>query len=245
MFDVARGNYDDAFRELAQNIKQYGKPVLFRLNNEMNTDWTSYSGIVNLLDPDVFVYTWERLYRIFMEEGVDNTIWIFNPISVSTPYSNWGEYFTYIPNPECVQILGLTAYERGNERDEYISFEEHYRRLFQKNTPYFDNYPWVISEFGAGAGGEATYHYEEGRWIFREKARNLDLQVQWIDEMFECFKRRDEQGYEFCKNIKGAIWFGANDPAFVEGKEYVMNYFELDDGVLPAIDALRRGIQGE
>ncbi len=244
-FDIMRGKFDDQLRKLARDIKAYRHPVLFRLNNEMNTDWTSYSGIVNLLDPDVFVMTWERLYRLFMEEGVDNTIWIFNPISVSTPYSNWGEYFTYIPKPECVQILGLTAYERGNERDEYVSFELHYRRLFQKNTPFFDNYPWVISEFGAGAGGAATYNYEEGRWIFREQARNLDRQVQWIDEMFECFKHRDEQGYEFCKNIKGAIWFGANDPAFVEGKEYVMNYFELDDGVLPAIEALRRGINGD
>jgi len=243
-FDIMRGKFDDQLRKLARDIKAYGHPVLFRLNNEMNTDWTSYSGIVNLLDPDVFIITWERLYRIFMEEGVDNTMWIFNPISVSTPYSNWGEYYTYIPKPECVQILGLTAYERGNETDEYVPFELHYRRLFQKNSPYFDKYPWVISEFGAGAGGEATYNYEEGRWIFREKARHLALQTQWIDEMFECFAHRDEEGYEFVKNIKGAIWFGANDPAFVEGKEYVMNYFELDDGVLPAIDALRRGING-
>ncbi len=243
-FDIMRGKFDDQLRKLARDIKAYRHPVLFRLNNEMNTDWTSYSGVVNLLDPDVFILTWERLYRIFMEEGVDNTMWIFNPISVSTPYSNWGEYYTYIPKPECVQILGLTAYERGNETDEYVSFELHYRRLFQKNSPYFDNYPWVISEFGAGAGGEATYNYEEGRWIFRDKARHLALQTQWIDEMFECFARRDEEGYEFVKNIKGAIWFGANDPAFVEGKEYIMNYFELDDGVLPAINALRRGING-
>ena len=243
-FDIMRGKFDDQLRKLARDIKSYRHPVLFRLNIEMNTDWTSYSGIVNLLDPDVFIITWERLYRIFMEEGVDNTMWIFNPISVSTPYSNWGEYYTYIPNPECVQILGLTAYERGNEADEYVSFELHYRRLFQKNTPYFDQYPWVISEFGAGAGGDTTYNYEEGRWIFREKGRHADKQAQWVDEMFECFSHRDEEGYEFVKNIKGAIWFGANDPAFVDGKEYVMNYFELDDGVLPAIDALRRGING-
>ncbi len=241
-FDIMRGKYDEQLRKLARDIKAYHHPVLFRLNNEMNTDWTSYSGIVNLLDPDVFIMTWERLYRIFMEEGVDNTMWIFNPISVSTPYSNWGEYYTYIPKPECVQILGLTAYERGNETDNYVPFELHYRRLYQKNQPYFNNYPWVISEFGAGAGGDTTYNYEEGRWVFAEKGRHLDKQVRWIDEMFECFAHRTEPGFEFCKNIKGAIWFGANDPAFVDGKEYVMNYFELDDGVLPAIEALRRGI---
>ena len=244
-FDIMRGKFDDQLRQLARDIKAYRHPVLFRLNNEMNTDWTSYSGIVNLLDPDVFVFTWERLYRIFMEEGVDNTMWIFNPISVSTPYSNWGEYYTYIPKPACVQILGLTAYERGNEPDDYHSFESHYRRLFQKNQPYFDNFPWVISEFGAGAGGAANYDYEAGKWLYRPQGRHLAQQVQWIDEMFECFARRDEPGYEFVKNIKGAIWFGANDYATIDGKDYVMNYFELDDGVLPAIEALGRGLKNQ
>jgi len=241
-FDIMRGKFDDQLRQLARDIKAYRHPVLFRLNNEMNTDWTSYSGIVNLLDPDIFIMTWERLYRIFMEEGVDNTMWIFNPISVSTPYSNWGEYYTYIPKPECVQILGLTAYERGNELDDYVSFELHYRRLFQKNSPYFDNYPWVISEFGAGAGGEANYDYEAGKWLHRPLGRHARMQEQWVDEMFKCFERRTEPGYEFVKNIKGAIWFGANDYAYVDGRDQIMNYFELDDGVMPAIGALARGL---
>ena len=82
MFDILRGTYDEHFHKLAKAIKEYEHPVLFRLNNEMNTDWTSYAGIVTLLDPDIFIETWKRLYNIFLEEGVDNTIWIFNPIAI-------------------------------------------------------------------------------------------------------------------------------------------------------------------
>ena len=41
IYDILRGVYDEHFRELARDIRTYGKPVLFRLNNEMNTDWTS------------------------------------------------------------------------------------------------------------------------------------------------------------------------------------------------------------
>mgnify|MGYP003511909514 CR=1 FL=1 len=67
VYDVLRGEYDDYFRYNASLIKQYGKPVLFRLNNEMNTDWTSYSGIMTLLDPDIFKLTWQYLYNIFEE----------------------------------------------------------------------------------------------------------------------------------------------------------------------------------
>lgn len=114
MFDILRGRHDEAFRRLAKDIKAYGKPVLFRLNNEMNTDWTSYCGMITLLDPDIFVMTWQRLYDIFEEEGVDNCIWIWNPIADSCPYSSWGEDLCYNPGTEYFQLLGATSYEMNN-----------------------------------------------------------------------------------------------------------------------------------
>ena len=58
-----------AFTNIANAFKSYKEPILFRLNNEMNTDWTSYSGIVSLLDPDIFITTWKRLYNIFEEKS--------------------------------------------------------------------------------------------------------------------------------------------------------------------------------
>ena len=62
------GRYELALRDLAQRIKAYGKPVLFRLNNEMNTDWTSYCGMMTLNDPDIFQATWRYLYNFFIEK---------------------------------------------------------------------------------------------------------------------------------------------------------------------------------
>lgn len=61
MFDVLRGKFDDFFASLARDVKSYEQPVLFRLNNEMNTDWTSYCGMVTLLDPDIFIMTWAKI----------------------------------------------------------------------------------------------------------------------------------------------------------------------------------------
>ena len=61
MFDILRGVYDEDFRKLASAIKAYGYPVLFRLNNEMNTDWTSYCGMMTLCDPEIFILTWRYL----------------------------------------------------------------------------------------------------------------------------------------------------------------------------------------
>ena len=113
-FDILRGRYDDQFRRLAQDIKSYGKPVLFRLNNEMNSDWTSYSGICALLDPDIFRMTWSRLYGIFEEEGRRQHIWIFNPHRGLLPVFQLGRGAQLYARPSQMQALGLTYYEMGN-----------------------------------------------------------------------------------------------------------------------------------
>lgn len=241
MYDICRGAYDDHFRKLAQDIKEYGHPVLFRLNNEMNTDWTSYCGMQTMLDPDVFIETWQRLYNIFREEGVDNCIWIFNPIATSCPYSNWGDALNYFPGEDYVQMLGLTYYQMNND-DSIESFKDMYSELYAKNTPYFDNYPAIIGEFACGAGAEVTYDWEKGEYVpVPNLEQKRQWQADWITGMFECFLNNQEEGYEFCKNIKCAVWFSANDYVTVNDELKIINYLQLDEGVPLAIQAFREG----
>lgn len=197
MFDILRGRYDKSFRKLAQAIKDYEKPVLFRLNNEMNTDWTSYCGLVTLLDPDIFTMTWKRLYDIFEEEGVDNCIWIWNPAGTSCPYSSWGEDLCYFPGTEYVHLLGLTSYEMGND-EEFTSFKEHYKTLYEKNVSFY-GYCAVISEFGCGSGGETD----------GVLGRNSAKQAEWVREMFAEINSEEKEAY--IRQIKGAVWFNCND----------------------------------
>ncbi len=207
MFDILRGEYDETFRKLAQDIKEYGAPVLFRLNNEMNTDWTSFCGLITLLDPDIFVMTWQRLYDIFTEEGVDNCIWIWNPVANSAPYSSWGEDLCYNPGVEYFQLLGATSYEMNNgtgttyeqRAANVLSFEEHYSSLYEKNSGVWDEYSVIISEFACGSGGSAT----------GELGRNGDIQADWVEAMFEELNAAEKADY--VKQIKGAVWFNCND----------------------------------
>ena len=247
MFDILRGRCDLQFKKLAQDIKAYGKPVLFRLNNEMNTDWTSYCGMQTLLDPDIFVATWRRLYDIFREEGVDNCIWIWNPNDVTCPYCNWGDMLAYFPGEDYVQLLGLTAYVKNNGGS-IKSFRQAYTELYNKNTPYFDNYPAFIGEFAVGGGGE--YEYDWG--IRGYKAiTNIEVlrrqQANWITQMFDDFMHKNEEGYEFCKNIVGGAWFSANDyktdPDTNGGEQFVQNRFQLDENTPLAIKAFADGYQ--
>ncbi len=203
MFDILRGKYDNYFRKLAKSIKEYKLPILFRVNNEMNSDWVSYCGQVTLLDPDIFVLTWERMANILKEEGCDNLLYIFNPTGKSYPYCSWGEDLCYLPSLEFVQFLGLTYYDYNNGEGP-TSFENLYSWLYQKNMPHFKNYPAIISEFGCGSGGEAS-----GKMYRNEKSQAI-----WIQEMFNLFneKRFDNNPkYDFIRQIKAAIWFNADD----------------------------------
>ena len=203
MFDIMRGKFDDYFKRLAEDIKKYEQPIMFRLNNEMNTDWTSYSGIMNLLDPDIFTSTWRRLYNIFIENGVDNVIWVWNPIAESAPYSGWGEDLCYFPGFDCVQLLGGTSYEfnnyTGDAMTQYTSFKEHYSRLYDKNKNYFSKWSMIIGEFACGSGGNAT----------GELGRNRAAQAEYVKGMFEELNAEDPAPY--AQQIKGLIWFNCND----------------------------------
>jgi beta-mannanase len=105
---------DDArIRAFARAAKAFGKPFLFRLNNEMNSDWVSYGGVTNLLDPDIYIANWRTVWRIFQEEGVDNAIWIFNPNDRNAPPNAWNCQAAYYPGNDTVQMLGVTGYNNG------------------------------------------------------------------------------------------------------------------------------------
>jgi len=223
MFDILRGKFDEQFHRLARDIKAYHEPVLFRLNNEMNTDWTSYSGMMTLLDPDIFVMTWQRLYDIFESEGVDNAIWIWNPIAKTCPYCSWGEDLCFFPGKEYVQLLGGTNYEMNNYATEeaaekIVSFEECYKSLYEKNEKSFSKWKLIISEFACGSGGDSS----------GELGRNGDVQADWVKGMFECFARSDRPAW--VDQIKGAVWFNCNDMADATHISNRLRFFDPKGG---------------
>ncbi len=226
MFDILRGKYDNLFHKLAKDIKAYSHPVLFRLNNEMNSDWTSYCGMMTLCDPEIFIQTWKYLYRIFEEEGVDNCIWIFNPIAVSCPYSKWGENLSYYPGNDYVQALGVTNYEMGNDLP-MMSFRDRYTVVYNTNKDLFSEMPWIISEFACGSGGKTS----------GEEMRNGKEQAEWVRAMFTDFINYDANPY--LHPLKGGVWFSAND---YSGEE-TTNYLKLDEKLTETLDAFAWGFK--
>ena len=57
--------------------------------------------------------------------------------------------------------------------------------------------------------------------------------------MFKEFNKNED----YTKNIKAAIWFSANDYGYIDGKELIMNYFQLDECLKPTLNQLKKGLK--
>ena len=188
MFDVLDGKCDEDLRKIAKDIKDFSHPVLFRLNNEMNSDWTSYSASTCLTDPEIYVQVWHRIYNIFEEEGVDNAIWIFNPNDENFPPNGYNSSLAYYPGNGYVHIFGVTGYNTGTyyaeaHGEKWRSFSEIYQSITDRSIKDYGEFPWIITEFASSSvGGDKAL---------------------WINEMFRDLKK--------FPNIKMAFWFNSAD----------------------------------
>jgi len=221
LFEIYKGKYDDKIRNLAREIKEEIKnPFFFRLNNEMNTDWTSYSGIITLSDPEIYIDGWKRVYEIFKEEGVDNAIWVYNPNDRNFPPCNWNNFTAYYPGDEYVHMIGITGYNTGTyfidvTGETWRSFTEIYDGIENAYSPFFSEFPWIITEFSTSSvGGD---------------------KVKWIEDIFDNM-------YKY-KNIKAAVWFSAPDyDPRLEFKGNISRPYMLDE-TPQTLDAFRRGLK--
>lgn len=182
------GQVDESIRKFARGAKKFGHPFLFRINNEMNSDWVNYSGVAALSDPEIFIENWRRIYNIFDEEGVDNAIWIFNPNAEDCPPAHWNSYISYFPGSEYVHMIGMTGYNTGEYykdvyNEKWRTFDEIYKEPYEKYINVFGKYPFIITEFASSSvGGD---------------------KAQWITDMFKSIKKY--------KNIKMALWWSHAD----------------------------------
>lgn len=190
-FDVYDGLSDGKIRSFAKGAKEFGKPFLFRLNNEMNSDWVNYSGVAALSDPEIFKSNWIRIYEIFEEEGVDNAIWIFNPNNEDCPPCHWNSYLAYYPGDKYVDMIGMTGYNTGTYyfeefNENWRTFDEINLAQYEKLMERFSDFPFIITEFASSSvGGDKE---------------------AWILNMFEAIKKYP--------NIKMALWWSSRDYDF-------------------------------
>ena len=154
VYNILDGKYDGYFREYAKSLKEFGHPVLFRLNNEMNGDWCWYSAMYAGKDTDIYKALWRHIHRLFDEVGVDNVLWVWNPHDVSLPDFKWNHPLMYYPGDDVVDIIGITGYNTGTyfPGEKWRSFHDIYKPVDVDYSEWFDK-PFMITEFGSNSVG--------------------------------------------------------------------------------------------
>lgn len=199
MYDVLDGRYDAYLNSYAKKLKEFGHPVLFRLNNEMNGDWCWYSAFNTSKDTDIYTGVWRYIYQIFQANGVNNVLWVWNPHSPSKPTFAWNHYMMYYPGDEYVDIIGLTGYNNGTyyPGETWRSFDQIYGNLYKEYADLFVQ-PFMIAEFGSNSvGGD---------------------KAAWVRDMFASLPRYDR--------IKLAVWWSSTD---YDAKGQPARIYNLDE----------------
>ena len=184
MYAILNGDYDAFFIQYADELKAFGRPVLFRLNNEMNGDWCNWSALHFSKDTEIFKLVWRHIYNIFRNHQADNVLWVWNPNDRSFPDFKWNHPLMYFPGAEYVDIIGLTGYNTGTyyPDEPWREFSAIYDPLYSDYSQWFD-YPMMITEFACNSiGGD---------------------KIRWIADM-----KRDISKYP---RIKAAVWFNGID----------------------------------
>jgi hypothetical protein len=216
---VASGAFDADIQAWALGFKRWldADPThvaIIAPLQEMNGDWVPWG-----MDPLNYRLAYRRVVELFRDLGVAETQvrWMFAPNGVSVfPYSATD----YWPGEDVVDIVGLSAYNFGQEFGEWSSVDDVLFDTTEQLKAFARDKPFLISQVGTSVqGGD------------RE---------EWLTEMFD-FVARDANHvgfiyFNFDKETNWTVWDGTTvAPGWLAAlqDERVAFGFPLDDWFRP------------
>jgi len=164
--EVAKGEFDDFFRQWAMDAKANGLRVILRFGFEMNGDWFPWGE-----QPKTFVIAWRRTHNIFKEVGCENVEWMFSPNVLWDKRTEKKDFYNYYPGAAYVDLVGLDGYNFGDHHSKWHkwqSYEEVFERTIRAAMKF--NKPLYISEIGCADDPRKAAWIED----FLEKVSNDD-----------------------------------------------------------------------
>ena len=213
---IANGDWDPYISEWARQVKNVGEPMFVRFGNEMNGDWIPWCDWFFSKDADLYVQAWQRIHKIFKEQGVDNAIFVWNPHDRSFPDFKWNSAELYYPGEEYVDWVGLTGYNNGTGYygETWRNFNEIYQSIYNEYLLKYPGKPFMITEFSSSElGGD---------------------KADWINQTMTTLR--------WYPNIRMAVWYDQTDgkrlyridstPASKEAfRQGLANPYYLQDGI--------------
>jgi mannan endo-1,4-beta-mannosidase len=180
VYDILDGKYDHFLYSFAEETAQFEHPVLFRLCNEMNGEWCSYSGYHTSRDPEIFKELYRYVYKIFNDVNADNVIWVWSPNELSFPDFKWNNELLYYPGDEYVDVIGLTGYNTGTyyEGEKWRTFSEIYDPLYKKFDRISEK-PLMITEFASSSVGGNKKEWVNDMFLNIGKYPLIKVAIWW------------------------------------------------------------------
>lgn len=149
--DIAAGLHDDYVRRWASQAAEAPGLLYVRPFPEMNGDWAPWHG-----DPENLKLAWQRLVKLFEEEGAHNVRWVFSPNVTDEPRTLENRMENYYPGTEYVDVLALDGYNWGSTRP-YIgwrSFDEVFAGGYERITALGPQPVWIPEVASTEHGGD-------------------------------------------------------------------------------------------
>jgi len=182
---ILRGDWDDYLLTFAQQVRDYGGPVILIPFEEMNGDWNPWSGTLNGNTPERFIEAY-RYIRSFFED-VPNVRFGWAVNNQSRPDTPENAIDVYYPGDEAVDIVGVDGFNFG---DPWQSFDEVFSDALEQLATYRKpvyifsmasaegprKADWIRDALGRGL----QQHPEVAGWIWFNENKERDWRI-WSD----------------------------------------------------------------
>lgn len=192
---ILDGSWDEYIHEFVQETKRFDGHVIIAPMEEVNGEWTSWSGYKSRYGTiDQYINSFRYLYDKF--EGVQNVdfAWVINHTSVPNVQAN--SIRTYYPGEGYVDLIGINSFNFG---DPWVGFDTLVQEPI-KEVNEFD-IPIYITSVASAEGAQkaewiniffASHFFTEGTlrgfiWFNEDKERNWTI---WSDnDSLNAFKK--------------------------------------------------------
>ncbi|MEP7167095.1 MAG: glycosyl hydrolase [Candidatus Woesebacteria bacterium] len=192
---VVSGKWDAYFTEFAAQAAAYGNPVILVPFDEMNSDWTPWSGTINGNNPQKYVAAYRYMHDFFKNAPNVKFGWAVNNDSVpNTPENRFENYY---PGNGYVDYIGVDGFN-FNEGE-----WETWNNVFDESLSRLEKYPKPIFIFSTasaegvqkaewihtGLGSEIKKHPNVVGWIWFNEKKEKDWRVNSDPKSLQSFKQ--------------------------------------------------------
>jgi mannan endo-1,4-beta-mannosidase len=165
---IAAGVYDTYLRNYADEVRDYGHPVVIGFGHEMNAPW--YSWGYGHLSSATFVAAWRHLVRLFRQQGADNVTWIW---TIQADEPGTGPIASWWPGSKYVTWVGIDGF--------YYRQSDTFASVFGRTITQVRRVttrPVLLSETAVGPGQE---RFRNIAGLFQGVVASQALGLVWFD----------------------------------------------------------------